>query len=81
MQDDEQRSESEPREWSIRGFLVGLFRDLIRDAVRFIIAFALGTGAGALVCGYYGIPLIFALLGGILVLGLALALSSDSLFS
>jgi hypothetical protein len=54
---------------------------LVRDAVKFIVAFAVGTGAGAIVCWYYGIPLVFSLLGGILVLGLALALMTDSLFS
>jgi len=31
-------------------------------------------------CWYYGIPMIFSVLGGILVLGIALALMSDSIF-
>ena len=65
----------------IRGFFTTLFQSLVRDVVKFITAFALGTGAGAIVCWYYGIPLAFSLLGGILVLGFALAVMSDSLLS
>ena len=64
-----------------RGFFSSLLMGLVRDAVKLIIAFVVGTGAGAIVCWYYGIPLIFSLLGGILVLVLALAISTDSLFS
>ncbi len=40
--------------------------------------FAVGTGGTALACWYYGIPLGFSILGGILVLGVALALISDN---
>ena len=64
-----------------RGFFATVLIGLVRDAVKFIIAFSVGTGAGAMVCWYYGIPLVFSLLGGILVLGFALALLTDSLFS
>ena len=64
-----------------RGFFSSLLMGLVRDAVKLIIAFVVGTGAGAIVCWYYGIPLVFSLLGGILVLVLALAISTDSLFS
>lgn len=77
----EPKTKTEVRGEGVRGFLAGFLLDLVRDAVKFIIAFAVGTGAGAIVCWYYGIPLVFSLLGGILVLGLALALSTDSLFS
>ena len=66
---------------SSRGYFASLLMSLVRDAVKLIIAFVVGTGAGAIACWYYGIPLAFSLLGGILVLGLALALSTDSLFS
>ena len=48
--------------------------------LKFLIAFSVGTGAAAIVCWYYSIPLGFSILGGILVLGLALALMSDSIF-
>ena len=64
-----------------RGFFSSLLMGLVRDAVKLVIAFVVGTGAGAIVCWYYGIPLIFSLLGGIVVLVLALAISTDSLFS
>lgn len=64
-----------------RGFLATLLVGLVRDALKLLIAFAVGTGAGAIVCWYYDIPMVFSLLGGILVLGFALAISSDSLFS
>jgi hypothetical protein len=68
-------------EGGVRGFLSSILVSLVRDAVKLIFAFAVGTGAGAIVCWYYGIPLVFSVLGGILVLGLALALATDSLFS
>ena len=64
-----------------RGFFASLLMSLVRDLVKLIIAFVVGTGAGAIVCWYYSIPLVFSLVGGILVLGLALALTTDSLFS
>lgn len=64
-----------------RGFLAGFLASLARDAFKLVMAFAIGTGAGAIACWYYGFPLVFSLLGGILVLGLALAFMSDSLFS
>lgn len=64
-----------------RGFFSSLIRSIARDTVKFVVAFAVGTGAGAIVCWYYGIPLVFALLGGILVLAIALALMTDSWFS
>ena len=63
-----------------RGFFASLLFAFLDGILKFVTAFAVGTGAGALVCWYYGIPLVFSLLGGILVLGLALALLSDSSF-
>jgi hypothetical protein len=68
-------------EGGVRGFFATLLQSLVRDIVKFITAFALGTGAGAIVCWYYGIPLAFSLIGGFIVLGFALAVMSDSLFS
>ena len=78
---DDRNKKAEPDAPVERGFLTSLLVSLARDAVKFIIAFAVGTGAGAIACWYYGIPLVFSLLGGILVLALALALSTDSQFS
>ena len=63
-----------------RGFFASPLFALLDGILKFITAFAVGTGAGALVCWYYGLPLVLSLLGGILVLGLALALLSDSSF-
>jgi hypothetical protein len=78
---DDNKSKTDVDSESTRGFLASLLVGLVRDAVKLIIAFAIGTGAGAIVCWYYGFPLVFSILGGIIVLGLALALSTDSLFS
>lgn len=64
-----------------RGFLASFLLSLVRDAVKLVIAFAVGTGAGAIVCWYYGLPMIVSLLGGILVLAVALAFTTDGLFS
>ncbi len=61
-------------------FLKDLVREGIGAIVKFVIAFGVGTGAGAVVCWYYGIPLEFSIIGGILVLGIALALVSESGF-
>lgn len=65
----------------VRGFFTSFVIGLVRDAVKLVIAFAVGTGAGAIVCWYYGIPLVFSIAGGIIVLGLALAFTTDSVFS
>ena len=78
---DDNKKKMDDRDGVGRGFFASLLMGLVRDAFKLVIAFAIGTGAGALVCWYYGIPLAFSLLGGILVLGLALALTTDSLFS
>lgn len=78
---DEKNVKVEIHDGGVRGFLSSFFLALVRDAVNLVLAFAVGTGAGAVACWYYGIPLVFSLLGGILVLGLALALTTDSLFS
>ena len=78
---DEHPAKSEVPAGGVWGFLSSLLRAIVRDAVKFMVAFAVGTGAGAIACWYYGIPVVFALVGGILVLGVALALATDSLFS
>ena len=78
---DDSNTDTKPVEEGGKGFFPTLLMSLARDAVRLVVAFAVGTGAGAIVCWYYGIPLVFSLLGGILVLGLAVAFWSDSPFS
>jgi hypothetical protein len=61
-------------------FLKDILRIGLIAMLKFLSAFSVGTGATAIVCWYYRIPLGFSILGGILVLGLALALMSDSIF-
>lgn len=65
--------------------MLEFFKDIVKviagALVQVLIAFAVGTGAGALICWYYGLPIILSLIGGIVVLGIYLALISDSPFS
>ena len=56
-----------------QGFLASLLQGLIRDTAGLWITFLIGTGAGAVICLYFGAPLIFSLLGGILVLAIYIA--------
>lgn len=64
--------------------MIDFLKDLLKvglDAfIKMFVAFAIGTGATAIACWYYELPIVLSLLGGILVLGLALALMSDSIF-
>ncbi|MDX1508555.1 MAG: hypothetical protein R3358_09770 [Woeseiaceae bacterium] len=78
---DNENVKTEFHEGGARGFFSSLLSSIVRDAVKFIVAFIIGTAAGALVCWYYGIPLVFSLLGGLLVLALTLALMTDSWIS
>ena len=64
-----------------RGFLTSLVAGLAQGALQLVLSFAVGTGAAAIVCWYYGIPLAFSIIGGILVLAIALALSTETWFS
>ena len=78
---DKNETATEINGGGFRGFVVSFLASLARDAFKLIVSFAVGTGGGAIVCWYYSIPLGFSILGGILVLGLALALMSDSWFA
>lgn len=78
---DDRSAKTEFHEGGVRGFFSSLFLGIARDLVKFIIAFVVGTSAGAIVCWYYGLPLGFSILGGILVLAVALALTTDSFFA
>lgn len=64
--------------------MIDFLRDLLKIGLavilKVVVFFGVGTGGGAIVCWYYGLPLGFSILGGILVLGIALALMSDSIF-
>lgn len=61
-------------------FLKDLLKIGLSAILKVVIFFAVGTGGGAVVCWYYAIPMGFSIIGGILVLGIALALMSDSMF-
>jgi hypothetical protein len=60
---------------AVPGFFATLLQGILRDLMRFVMAFALGTAGGAAICLYYGIPLILSLIGGVALLGLFLALT------
>lgn len=78
---DDRNAKADFGEAGVRGFFSSLLLGILRDVVKFIVAFAVGTGAGAIVCWYYGFPLGFSFLGGILVLAVGLALTTDSFFA
>jgi hypothetical protein len=78
---DNNESQTETHGSGVRGFLTSFLARLARDAFQLVVAFAVGTGAGAIACWYYNVPLIFSLLGGILVLAIALALTTDTWLS
>lgn len=61
-------------------FLNDLMKTGLNALVKLTIGFSIGTGAGAAVCWYYGIPMGLSIIGGILVLGIAIAFISDSGF-
>ena len=56
-----------------QGFVSTLLQGLIRDTIGLWITFLIGTVAGAAICLYFGAPLIFSLLGGVLVLAVYVA--------
>jgi phosphate/sulfate permease len=61
-------------------FIKDIIKIVFDVMLKFVAAFVVGTGATAIVCWYYSVPLGFSIVGGIVVLGLALALISDSPF-
>jgi len=69
-----------PKKTNTRNVLASFLSALARDFFQLLVAFALGTGGAAIVCWYYEFPLALSILGGILVLGLALAFKTDSFF-
>jgi hypothetical protein len=46
----DRKVKTEFREGAIREFFSSILRSTIRDAVKFIVAFAVGTGAAAIAC-------------------------------
>ncbi len=77
---DKKNNDAELYPGGLRGFVTSLVSGIAAAFVKFLVAFLIGTGAGAVVCWYYGLPLALSLVGGILVLALTLAFSTDGLF-
>jgi phosphate/sulfate permease len=65
---------------TLRDFFVRMARDLLRDLFVIVFVFLLSTGIYALFLIYYGLPLVLSLIGGLFVLGIALAFKSNSIF-
>ena len=76
--------EKKPEQSTISGMLRDFFPRLVsgilRDLLVMAIVFAVATGISALVCLYYGVPLILSLIGGFLAVGAALFFYSASVF-
>lgn len=61
-------------------FLMSLLKGMASGLLQLVLAFVVGTIAAGIACLYYDVPLVFSLAGGFIVLGIALALSTDSIF-
>ena len=66
MRNDDQSEQS--KRGNTQGFLSSLIQGAIRDTISLWVSFLIGTVAGAVMWLYFGLPLIFSLLGGVLVL-------------
>lgn len=56
-----------------QGFFATLLQGAIRDTLGLWLTVLIGTIAGAILCVYFGLPLILSLLGGVLVLAVYVA--------
>jgi hypothetical protein len=61
-----------------KSFFAEIMGSLLHGFMMLVFAFAIGTGASAIACLYYGVPLVFSLIGGFIVLGLAVVIMYDS---
>jgi len=66
---------------SNRSFPSVFFGGIAHGFMMLLAAFLIATGASALVCWFYGLPLALSLIGGFIVLGIALVIMSDSPFT
>ena len=62
-----------PGDGNRQGFLTTLLQGMIRDTLGMWIVVLFGVSVGAVICHYYGVPLVFSLLGGVLVLAVYVA--------
>lgn len=61
-----------------RGFFGELMQDMVRVAAKMLIAFATATAIAAGICLYYGLPLYYALAGGVGILILLVVLIANA---
>jgi hypothetical protein len=47
---DDHKMNANPDDRTSRGFFAELLMGLVRDAVKFVLAFAIGTGVSAIAC-------------------------------
>lgn len=71
MQNDNRPDNSDSS--NAQGFLTSLIQGAIRDTIGMWVSVLIGTAVAAVICLYYGIPLIFSLVGGVLVLSIYMA--------
>lgn len=57
---------------TLKSFFSGLFSEFLSVFLSMAIAFVVGTVVSAAVLTYYGFPLILALVGGLVALGITL---------
>jgi len=72
---DEELTESVNR-YTLRKLLnlpIDIFRGVARDLIGIGLTFFAATGVAAGICLYYGFPLVFSWIGGLLVVGLLVA--------
>lgn len=62
------------------GFLESLLRGFVSDILWLLAAFLIATAITALVFWVYNIPIALSIIGGILVLGIAIAIRSGGSF-
>ena len=55
------------------GFWSSLLSSILRDLMKLVMIFALGTLGGAAICLYYGLPLAYSFVGGIAIFAIAVA--------
>lgn len=55
------------------GFFSSLLTSLLRDMMKLVMIFALGTVGGAAICLYYGFPIVFSFVCGIAIFAIAVA--------
>ena len=60
----EKNSGPETNGSTTKSFFMRLIEGIIRDLVKLVVIFALGTAGGAIICLYYGFPLVYSVLGG-----------------